>query len=307
MMDPIFPPKDSMYHRLNPLCMMLWSLSVIIAALVFDNPVYLTLLFTATVLVAIYAKVFRGWMSYMKYCIWLCMLIMLLNPFFSHHGTHILYVFPFNVPLIGRPEISLEAIAYGAGMSLRLLTIMSAFASLLYTVNPDDLLDSLTRFRLFPKSTYVTSLAFRFMPALIRDSDTLTEVQESRGIRLNSGNMIQRVKARIPVIFPLLSNSLDRAVQVSEAMESRAFGCNSKRTFYKNPAIGGLEYTILFLSVLTVLAAACIRYVGFGSYNYYPSLEPITFTFEEIPYIIVFTILVFSIIPLAQINSRGLR
>lgn len=299
-----FITKDSLYHRLNPLCKIIWSLLVVIAALVFNNPLYLALLFLATVLIAVYAGILREWTSYMKYSIWLCMLIILINPLFSYHGTHIIYVFPFKIPVIGSPRITLEALAYGCGMALRLLTIISAFATLTYTVNPDDMLNSLTKIKPFYRSAYVTSLAVRFMPTLIQDSDTIGEVQMSRGLEINSGNMIQKIKNRIPVLIPLLSNSLDRAIQVSEAMESRAFGCSKKRTFYRNTGLSGVEFIIIALMISAALMVVYIKSAGFGDYSYYPALKPILLTYNEMLVIGGFLGLILSIIPLTKINSR---
>ena len=303
-MNYTFITKDTLYHRINPLCKIAWSVAVVVAALVFDNPVYLALLFSATALIALYAGIFKEWISYMKYSIWFCMLIILINPLFSYHGTHVIYEFPFKIPVMGSPRITLEALAYGGGMALRLLTIISSFAILTYTVNPDDMLNSLTKIRPFYRSVYVTSLAARFMPTLIRDSNTIAEVQMSRGVEINSGNILQKIKNRIPILIPLLSNSLDRAIQVSEAMEARAFGCAKKRTFYNDSRLNWVEFIILALVIFSVLMVAYIRSFGFGSYSYYPTLAPVLFTYNEILIMAGFFCLVFSIIPLTKINSK---
>ena len=304
MMNYAFTSKDSLYHKLNPMCKIVWSLAVVISALIFNNPIYLALLLLATALIAIYAKIFKEWVSYMRYCIFICMLIMLINPFFSHHGTHIIYEFPFKIPVLGKPEITLEAIAYGGGMALRLLTIISAFAILTYTVNPDDMLNSLTKIKPFYRSVYVTSLAARFIPTLVRDSDTITEIQMSRGFEINSGGMIQKIKNRIPILIPLLSNSLDRAIQVSEAMESRAFGCSKKRTFYKNTRLSKGEFIIITSAIFAVLMVVYIRSAGFGGYSYYPTLNPVLPAHDEVFIMVGFLGLVLSIIPLTRINSK---
>ena len=304
MMNYTFISKDTLYHRLNPLCKIAWSVAVVVVALVFDNPVYLALLFLTTVLIAVYARIFREWASYMKYSIWFCMLIILINPLFSYHGTHVIYEFPFKIPVMGSPKITLEALAYGGGMALRLLTIISAFAVLTYTVNPDDMLNSLTRIKPFYRSVYVTSLAARFMPTLVRDSDTITEVQMSRGLEINSGNILKKIRNRIPIVIPLLSNSLDRAIQVSEAMESRAFGCSKKRTFYKDSILSKVEFSIITLTISSVLMIAYIKSAGFGDYSYYPTLNPILLTYNEMLLMGGFLGLILSIIPLTKINSK---
>jgi energy-coupling factor transport system permease protein len=190
-------------------------------------------------------------------------------------------------------------------MSLRLLTIMSAFAIITFTIHPDDLLLSMIKAKLPYKSVLVTSLSTRFIPTLFNDIQCISDVQRSRGLELDKGNLTQKVSNRMAIIVPLLSNSLDRVVQVAEAMEARAFGSTGKRTYYKEIHFSKTDVYVLLVIVLTTGFGIFIGISGYGDYQYYPSLAPLDMSYREILFISILTVLFLSIIPIACLNRRS--
>ncbi|GAG17053.1 unnamed protein product, partial [marine sediment metagenome] len=156
-------------------------------------------------------------------------------------------------------------------MSLRLLTIISAFTILTFTVHPDDIMLAMIKLKLPYKSVMVTSLSTRFIPTLIDDVERISDVQRSRGLELDRGNLVQKIRSRTALIIPLLSNSLDRTVQIAEAMESRAFGSGDKRSFYKEIKLGRLDVPVLILVFLILTQGILMWWWGHGDYQYYPT------------------------------------
>ena len=162
--------------------------------------------------------------------------------------------------------------AFGCAMALRLAAIVSAFALVNLCVHPDDLMRAAIKLRLPYRSVLVTSLSIRFVPVLMQDARTVSDVQQSRGLSFDSGSMAQRIRNRGALILPLLSNSLDRAVQVAEAMEARAYGAPVRRTFYRDAPVpaGDVAAIVAMWSGLGLLLVS--RAWGLGAYQYYPSL-----------------------------------
>jgi len=272
--------------------------------MILDNPVYLLLLFLATLPPVIAARVGREWASIMRFILYLCLAIIIINTLAGSHGSHVLWRVPFQVPLIGTPSITLEAMLFGAGMSLRLLAIISAFAILTFTVHPDDLMLLMVKMKLPYKSVLVTSLTTRFIPTLINDVERISDVQRSRGLELDRGRLSQRIRSRMAIIIPLLSNSLDRTVQVAEAMEARAFGHGGKRTFYREIKLSRVDAQILIASFLPLAIGILMLWLEQGGYQYYPTLEKISLGGFEY---LMLAFLVFSLgmlVPLAFIKKR---
>ncbi len=267
-----YKDSDTAIHRLNPFCKLLWMANILIFALVFNNPVYLLALFLATLPLVAAARLGKEWLSVMKFTLYLGIAIVLINMLVSYHGAHILLEAPFRLPGVGVPTLTLEAAFFGVAMSLRLALIISAFAVLTFTVHPDDLLLAMIKMKLPYKSVLVTSLSTRFIPTLVEDAQCLSDVQRSRGLELDRGSLGQKIRSRMAIVIPLLSNSLDRTVQLSEAMESRAFGSGGKRTFYKPIRFAARDALALTVGFLAAALGIFMRLRGYGDYQYYPTL-----------------------------------
>jgi len=271
-----YKEKGTAIHRLNPFCKLAWVGSIFVLVLIFNNPIYILLLFLSTLPLIIAARVWKEWVSLMKFTLCLCLAIIIINALVSCHGSHILWQAPFRIPIMGTPIITLEAIFFGGVMSLRLLAIISAFTILTFTIHPDDMMLAMIKVKLPYKSVLVTSLSTRFIPTLIDDAERISDVQRSRGLELDKGKLPQKIKRHIAIIIPLLSNSLDRTVQVAEAMESRAFGSGRKRTFYKEVRLSKLDVPTLILGFLPIVLGISMWWLGQGGYQYYPTLEKIS-------------------------------
>lgn len=296
--------KGTPIHRLNPFSKLAWIGSILLLALLFNNPLYLLLLFLSTLPLAISAKVWKDWVSLMRFSLYICLAIVAINALVSNEGAHILYQFPFSIPVAGSPRITLEAIFYGIGMSIRLLAIISAFAVLTLTLHPDDLMLAMIKMKLPYKSVLVTSLSTRFIPTLIDDVETITDVQRSRGLELDKGGLAQKIKNRMTIIIPLLSNSLDRTVQVAEAMEARGFGSGTNRTYYKRIPMSSMDIITLAFAFLPGAFGILMRVLGQGQYDYYPTLSKIYFGALEWRMFIIFAILLFILTPLAYLKGK---
>jgi len=296
--------KRTVIHKLNPFCKLAWVASVFVLALVLNNPIFLLLLFLSTLLLVITAKVWREWTSFMKYAIYISLTIVVVNTLVSYQGTHVLAEAPFTIPVMGTPTITLEAIIYGMAMSIRLLAIISAFAILTLTVNPDDLMLAMIKMRLPYKSVLVTALSTRFVPTLISDVERIADVQRSRGLELDKCSLPKRIKRSASVIIPLLSNSLDRTVQIAEAMESRAFGSGAKRTFYKDIKMSRMDIVTVIAGFAPSVLGIVMLILGFGDYQYYPTLGRMDLSGPEWTMLPILALVVSSVVFLAFLK-RG--
>jgi energy-coupling factor transport system permease protein len=271
MMNFRYLDRDSAIHRLNALCKLAWVISLLTTALLLNHPVYLGVLFLGTLPVVIAAGILREWALMLKYTLYLCLAIMAINILINHQGEHILWQSGFRIPGIGVPSITREAILFSLGMSLRLVTIISAFTVLTLTIHPDDVVQALLKVRIPYKSVLACSLSLRFLPLLIEDAKRISDIQRSRGLELDRGHLFQKISRRVTVIIPLLSNSLDRTVQVAEAMESRAFGSGTKRVFYKKLDLNRLDAVTLAIGAAPLAGVICLCCLGKGDFQYFPT------------------------------------
>jgi energy-coupling factor transport system permease protein len=294
--------KDSLIHHLSPLVKLAWGGGLVVLSLIFSHPIYILILFLSIIPLVKLAGVGREWASTLKLALWLGLSIIVINALFSYHGDHVLLAAPFRLPAVGQPVITLEAIAYGAVMALKLAVIISVFSLINLTVHPDDIMAVLLKMKLPYKSVLVTSLSTRFVPCLVEDIGRISDGYRTRGVQLDAGGWFKRAKNRAKITTALLANSLDRSVQVAEAMEARAFGNGQNRVFYKEINISKIDAMTLVVGLLPLAAGIAMRVRGFGDYQYYPSLSAIGSGGWVMPVIIL--LLLAAIVPLAFIKRR---
>jgi len=299
-----YQDKGTVIHRLNPLVKLAWGSSILVLSLIFDNPLYILLLFIVILSLVAVAKIWREYASVMRMSLWLGTSIIVINALVSYHGAHVLVEAPFRLPVMGTPVITVEAIVFGAVMALRLMVIISTFTLLNLTIHPDDIMSALLKIKLPYKSVLVTSLSTRFTPCLIEDAERISDVHRARGLELDRGSWFKRLKSRALITIPLLANSLDRAVQMAEAMESRAFGIGQRRTFYKEIKMTRMDAVTLVFGILPLAFGIFMRLRRYGDYQYYPTLEAINLSSSECFLLSILVLLLVAILPLALVKRR---
>jgi len=271
-----YQDRDTIVHRLNPFCKLLWVVCVMVLAVTFEHPVYIGMLFVASLPLVFAARIWRQWASIVIVFGFLLGVVMIfINAIIVNQGNTVLLEATFDVPTLGTPRITLEAIFYGLMWALKVVAIMSAFTLFNFTVHPDDQMLTMIQLRLPYKSVLVTSLSSRFAPTIFEDYDRLSEALRSRGLEMDKGRLLRRIANRTRLLIPLLANSLDRTVQVAEAMESRAFGQGNGRTFLKRLKVTSFDWLTLAIAFVPVILVVFNVISGYGNYTYYEKLDPI--------------------------------
>ncbi|MDY6833224.1 MAG: energy-coupling factor transporter transmembrane component T [Chloroflexota bacterium] len=305
MIEFTYSDKGSIIHKLSPYCKAVWFVGMVLLALLFDHPLHLLLLLVCTIIVIFAANVWREWSRIVGMMILLFLpALIFINAVVANEGTHVLWNTSLHIPTLGVMVVTLEGIVYSLLMSLRLLIIVSAFTIITYALHPDDLMLLLLKLRLPYKSVLVTSVSTRFVPTLLADAKTIAEVQRSRGLELDKGNMVLRVRRYVSIFIPLLANSVDRTIQVAEAMESRAFGTGSGRTFYKQIAFGQSDLPALMILLVAFALGIAMALLGQGTYNPYTDLENLGLPSAEGGLLALLGLLLMLLLPLAHLQAR---
>ncbi|MCL2446764.1 MAG: energy-coupling factor transporter transmembrane protein EcfT [Oscillospiraceae bacterium] len=139
------------------------------------------------------------------------------------------------------PAISLQGVNNAIFTAVRIICLIATSSLLTYTTTPSMLTTGLEKL-LWPLRklrvpvgafTMIMTLALRFVPTLIEETDRIMNAQKSRGANLETGSLLQRMKAFVPVLVPLFVSAFRRAADLSDAMESRCYVVEGKRTTLK--------------------------------------------------------------------------
>ena len=166
--------------------------------------------------------------------------------------------------------ITWEGIDRAVKMMLRITLLITGTFLLTYTTSPMALTDGL-ELLLKPlkklkvpvhEMTLMMSMALRFIPTLIEETDKIMSAQKARGADFETGNLIQRAKALLPILVPLFVSSFRRADELAVAMESRCYHGGEGRTRMTQLKYGKNDYYALFLGLLLVAAVNVLRHYG---------------------------------------------
>jgi energy-coupling factor transport system permease protein len=194
----------------------------------------------------------------------------LLNPFVAAEGDLILWRGP-DVPVIDL-EVTAEEVLAGLAIGLRLFAVAVLVGAVLAHMDADRLQAQVAR--IAPRSALTCALAARLIPTLERDARAIAETARLRGVDLATGSWGGRARRAAPLALPLLGSSLERGLDVAEAMTARGYGAGP-RTRLSERRYGRAEWIVLALgAALAALAAAALA-LGLAPYSYYPTLDPV--------------------------------
>lgn len=265
-------PVKSFVHRLDPRLKLLFLIAYIVMLFVARNAYSLALCALILLVAIIAARVpFLKVLRSIKGVIVILVITSLLNVFF-HGGSHLLWEWKFI-------HIYTEGIIFAVFLTIRLFLLVMGSALLTLTTTPVTLCDGLESL-LFPLTlikipvhvlALIMSIALRFIPTLIDETNRIISAQKARGAEFDSGNIFKRVKAIIPVLIPLLISAFRRAEELGDAMDARCYGYSKKRTKYKKLRFGWRD--IIGVLFAGALIAGVILFNIYG-YQIYPLIYP---------------------------------
>lgn len=191
-----------------------------------------------------------------------------LNPFVSAEGNLILVRGP-EIPIVDI-EVTLEEVLAGMATGVRLFAVAALVGALLAHVDADRLQAQVAR--VAPRSALTCALAARLLPTLEHDARAIAETARLRGIVLTEGAWTARARAAAPLALPLLGSSLERGLDVAEAMTVRGYGAGP-RTRVAEPAYRARERVTLAIGLALCGLAVAVVALGLADYSFYPTLD----------------------------------
>ena len=249
-----FFPGNTIVHRLDPRTKILAVILYIVALFSADSVLTYVLAAAVLALCILVSKVpFKSLTKGLKPILIIVIFTAGMNLFFTK-GTAICDVWLLR-------HITWEGLAAAAKMMVRIVMLIMGTFLLTYTTSPisfTDGLESLLGFEL----SMMMSIALRFIPTLIEETDKIMSAQKARGADFESGNIFQRAKALVPILVPLFISAFRRADELATAMECRCYHGGEGRT-----ALHVLHYKTadwLTLAGFVALAAGVIVLGKFG-------------------------------------------
>lgn len=244
-------PGSSLVHKLDPRLKII-LIAVLIVLLFVTNTFIAYLLLAGFILLMIYLSklsirmILRG----LKPILIIILITGILNLFYTP-GVEVLRLFGFL-------SVTREGIMTAILMVTRLILLIAGTSVLTYTTSPIQLTDAMEQLFSPLKVLHVPvhevammmSIALRFIPLLVEETDKIMSAQRARGADFDSGNLLQRGKALIPILIPLFVSAFRRADELATAMECRLYQGDKQRTRLRQMTLCPADFIITAVCVL---------------------------------------------------------
>lgn len=243
-------PTGSIIHKLDPRVKIFFTFVFMISVFLIDR--YFAYLIAGIFLLTLIklSKVPLGFvLKGIKGILYLIIFTFVINIIFTQ-GDTVLFKY-------GWLTITKEGLDFAVFMALRLFFLMVGTSLLTLTTSPIELTDALekifsplARFG-FPAQelAMMITIALRFIPTLLDETDKIMKAQMARGADFESKNVISRAKSMIPILVPLFVSAFRRADELAMAMEARCYGSDIKRTKMKQISYKQRDFNAYFLLV----------------------------------------------------------
>ena len=257
-------PGNSAVHRLDPRTKLLGLVMFIVALFMADN--WLGFLLAAAFLVTVIGiskiplkSVTKG----LKPILFIMIFTGILNLFYTE-GTHVIF-------RVWRITVTWEGVDRAVFMIVRIMLLIVGSFMLTYTTSPISLTDGLERLLSplkkirFPahELSMMMCIALRFIPTLIEETDKIMSAQKARGADFESGSILRRAKAMVPILVPLFISAFRRADELATAMECRCYHGDVGRTKMKVLKFKGIDYAALDICVILIAGVVGLNLVPF--------------------------------------------
>ncbi|MBP5774047.1 MAG: energy-coupling factor transporter transmembrane protein EcfT [Eubacterium sp.] len=259
-------PENSIIHRLDPRVKLFGTLVFIVMLFVVNNFIGFGLMALYLFVVVKMSKIpFRKVIKGVRGIIIILIVSALLNMFFTPGKTAFSWwIF----------SITYEGLVRSAFLIVRLVLLVLSTSIMTLTTKPNDLSDGLEKSLGFLKVirvpvheiAMIMSLALRFIPTLMEETERIKKAQMARGADFETGNMFRRAKSLIPILIPLFVSSIKRAVNLAQAMEARCYngGNRTKLNPLKYKRRDAMTYIfcgVIIASVIVVNVLA-VKFLG---------------------------------------------
>ncbi|NCC15276.1 MAG: energy-coupling factor transporter transmembrane protein EcfT [Clostridia bacterium] len=260
-------PVDSPIHRLDARVKLTMTFIYIITLFMVNN--FVGYFFVIAALTGI-IKISKVPIKFMLKGIKSIMIIILFTAFinlFMTKGVHIIWQWGFL-------SLTVEGVILAIKMCIRLILLIVGSSVLTLTTTPIQLTDGIEyMLRPFKKIgvpaheiAMMMTIALRFIPTLLDETDKIMKAQQARGADFDSGNLMQKAKSLIPILVPLFISAFRRAEELAMAMEARCYHGDENRTRMNRMHMQKGDYRALTMGLVYIAAILGLRYAT----NFFP-------------------------------------
>jgi energy-coupling factor transport system permease protein len=236
-----FRKVSSPIHNLDPRVKFVYVICIFVAAILFRDILPMIVLFVMQLPFVFLARVQRQWLRSLRGAAFLAAFIFIVNIVTTY------FTKGYTLPVAD--------VENAFAMTMRFVVLVESFSVFFLTTSPDHLGLALETSRVPYEFAFAFTTAVRFVPVLAEEAQTIMDAQKARGLELEKGGLMKRIRNYIPILIPLIVSAIRRSLELAEAMESRAWGACKKRTNLFALKLHKGDYVLIAITIVILVVA----------------------------------------------------
>jgi energy-coupling factor transport system permease protein len=248
----IFIDNNSLMHRLDPRTKITIFLLTFVAILLYEDPLWMLPVAFLVILQLIISGSAKNLLRIRYVLIVLSISSLVLWNLFSKGVTPLFWF------------LKVESFEFAIARTMLMVLMISTGMILISTTRNEELVLGMIRMGMPYRVGFAISTSLRLVPTIASSALTISQAQRSRGLDLDSGNVVERLRKFLPLLVPVFISTIRSTNIFGMALESKGFGAREKRNFYLQLKMRAADYAVLAFSVVFVVVSIYFRLAGYG-------------------------------------------
>ncbi|RPJ43899.1 MAG: energy-coupling factor transporter transmembrane protein EcfT [Chloroflexi bacterium] len=249
----IYLDRDTFFHRLDPRTKIFILMTVFVVVLYFEHPLWVLPMTILILLQGYFSKSLSNLRRIRLILIILTISSLILWTLFSRGQTRIF------------GPITQEGLLFAFNRILVMTSLIIEGMIFLSTTRTEEFVLGMIRLGLPYRVGFAISTALRMVPTIFSSVGIISQAQRSRGLDLDSGGLIERMRKYVPLLVPVFISTIRGTNVFGMALESKGFGARPKRTFFLNPRFQNNDFLVIAILVIIFVIATYCKIAGYGS------------------------------------------
>ena len=248
----LYLDKNSFIHLLDPRTKIMVFLLSFVAILLFQNPLFMLPVAFLIILQLVISGSLKNLLRIRYILIVMTISSLILWNLFAGGVTHLWWF------------LSVQSLEYSIARTLLIVLMISAGMILISTTRNEELVLGMIRLGMPYRVGFAISTSIRLVPTITSSTLTISQAQRSRGLDLDSGNLIVRLRKFLPLLVPVFISAIRTTNIFAMALESKGFGAREKRSYYLKLEMKKADYWVLAFTIIFMLASIILSILGYG-------------------------------------------
>ena len=253
MESEIYLDYDTFMHRLDARTKLLLFVLFFFAIIQFENPLWMLPVAFLVFLQLLASRAMRNLLRIRHILVVMTISSVIIWNVFASGETPLFWFFEY------------ESLLYSLNRLLLILQFITLGVVLISTTRNEELVMGMIKLGLPYRVGFAISTAVRLVPTIAASAQTIGQAQRSRGLDLESGNLLERVRKFLPLLIPVFISTIRNTNIFAMALESRGFGARPKRTYFLQMGMKTADYVVLAIALAFTLVSIYLNLRGHGS------------------------------------------